>query len=65
MSKVVLYPGTFDPFHAGHKDVILRTETQIPDHTEFVVLIQDNRFKSDLMFSHDFRTKLVNIAFSS
>jgi pantetheine-phosphate adenylyltransferase len=52
-------PGTFDPIHRGHKDIILRA-AQLFD--EVIVSVYDRPLKS-LLFSPEERIKLVEQTF--
>ena len=52
-------PGTFDPIHKGHKDIILRA-THLFD--EVIVAVYDRPLKS-LLFSPEERIKLVEQTF--
>jgi pantetheine-phosphate adenylyltransferase len=52
-------PGTFDPIHRGHKDIILRA-THLFD--EVIVAVYDRPLKS-LLFSPEERIKLVQQTF--
>ena len=52
-------PGTFDPIHRGHKDIILRA-TQLFD--EIIVAVYDRPLKS-LLFSPEERIELVKQTF--
>lgn len=52
-------PGTFDPIHRGHKDIILRS-TQLFD--EIIVAVYDRPLKS-LLFSPAERIELVKQTF--
>ena len=57
----LIYPGSFDPFHAGHIDVIRRLyEDSDIDH--LIVLLQPNRFKSSTMFDMNFKFNLIETA---
>jgi pantetheine-phosphate adenylyltransferase len=53
-------PGTFDPIHRGHKDIILRA-THLFD--EVIVSVYDRPLKS-LLFSPEERIKLVEQTFA-
>jgi pantetheine-phosphate adenylyltransferase len=54
-------PGTFDPIHRGHKDIILRA-TNLFD--EVIVAVYDRPLKS-LLFSPEERIKLVEETFQN
>lgn len=57
----LIYPGSFDPFHEGHLDVIRRLyEDSDIDH--LIVLLQPNRFKSSTMFDMNFKFNLIETA---
>lgn len=60
--KYIVYPGSFDPFHSGHAEVVERVQAYLPDYDEFIVLVQDNQFKQALMFNREFRLNLVKSA---
>lgn len=50
----LIYPGSFDPFHRGHADVIRRMYDNI-DIDNLIVLLQPNVFKSMPMFNDTFK----------
>ena len=58
MSKIAIYPGTFDPVTNGHLDLIVRAQ-RIFD--EVIIAISDNPQKSPL-FDVDERHRLVREA---
>lgn len=55
--RVGLYPGTFDPIHNGHVDVIKRA-THVVDHLIIAVAINIGK---DPLFSLDERVELVEL----
>lgn len=58
MSKVAIYPGTFDPITNGHIDLVMRA-AQIFDRV--IIAVSDNPRKSPL-FNIDERLSMVNTA---
>lgn len=56
---VAVYPGTFDPIHNGHVDVIRRS-VQIFD--EVIVAIAYNPHKDSALFSTDERVEMIREA---
>lgn len=59
MDKFVIYPGTFDPFHPGHLKVITRVLNEVPGIVKCVVLLQNNKFKKNIMFTKEYRLNLI------
>lgn len=58
MSKIAVYPGSFDPITTGHLDIIERI-SHIFDHV--IVLVADSSEKK-YMFSADERAKFLRLA---
>lgn len=58
MSKIAVYPGSFDPITTGHLDIIERI-SHIFDHV--IVLVADSNEKK-YMFSADERAKFIHQA---
>lgn len=54
--KIGVYPGSFDPLHAGHLDLILRSR-QLFDET--VVAILRNTAKPDSLFTVEERAEIL------
>jgi pantetheine-phosphate adenylyltransferase len=54
-TKIAVYPGTFDPFHNGHLDIIQRC-SGIFD--ELIILISNNNEKKT-MFDLKFRQQMI------
>ena len=61
MSKVAIYPGTFDPITFGHIDVI-RKSLKLFNKVIVAVSISDNK---NYLFNVDERIKIVNKALFS
>lgn len=56
----IIYPGTFDPFHRGHRSVVESViDVFWKDINGLTILVQKNRFKDDSMFSPEFKVKLI------
>lgn len=55
----LIYPGSFDPFHRGHADIIRRLHDYFEEPINLIVLLQPNRFKKTSMFDIDFRFNLL------
>jgi len=60
MKKTLIYPGTFDPFTLGHKDLVARA-TQLFDRV--IIAVSNNRDKNTL-FSVDERIEMIKALFS-
>ena len=56
--KVMLFPGTFDPFTRGHRD-IARRASKLCD--ELVIAVMENSSKKPL-FTPDERVELINLS---
>lgn len=56
MSKIVVYPGSFDPISNGHLDIIIRS-SEIFD--EVIVAVVENPDKRNSLFSFEERVKLI------
>ena len=54
-----LYPGSFDPLHNGHLDIIARSSRAF-DHLSVAVL--DNSSKSNKLFTPDERVAIIEAA---
>lgn len=54
--KIGVYPGSFDPLHSGHLDLILRSR-QLFD--EVVVAVLRNTAKKDSMFTVEERVEML------
>jgi pantetheine-phosphate adenylyltransferase len=55
--KIGVYPGSFDPLHSGHFDLILRSR-QLFD--EVVVAVLNNTAKKESMFTVEQRVELLD-----
>ena len=55
----LIYPGSFDPFHRGHADIIRRLHEHFDEPINLIVLLQPNRFKKSSMFDMDFKFKFL------
>ena len=51
----LIYPGSFDPLHRGHIDVIRRVYDHFESDINLIVLLQRNRFKTASMFDMEFK----------
>ena len=56
-SRIAVYPGSFDPLHNGHLDIINRC---LPLFDELVVAVLRNTSKKDPLFSVDERVALID-----
>ena len=61
MEKVGIYPGSFDPIHKGHIDIINRAKKFVD---KLYVAVADSPHKSPL-FSLDERKEMINQEFSN
>ena len=61
MSKIGIYPGSFDPITYGHLDIIQRSLSVVD---ELVIAVSDNKSKNHLI-SIDDRLNLINQSISS
>lgn len=61
MKKVIIYPGSFDPIHAGHVNT-LKSACEFLHINNPIVLLQPNWFKNPGMFTVEYRLKLVKEA---
>ncbi|MCG8462189.1 MAG: pantetheine-phosphate adenylyltransferase, partial [Holophagales bacterium] len=55
--RVGVYPGTFDPLHNGHLDIIRRCR---PLFDELVVAVLRNTSKKDFLFTVEERVELIS-----
>lgn len=55
--RIAVYPGSFDPLHNGHLDIIQRCR---PLFDELVVAVLRNTAKKDPLFSVDERVALID-----
>ena len=53
---IVLYPGSFDPFHNGHKELV---ETAASLFDEVVVAAMRNPQKGEALFTLEERTAII------
>jgi pantetheine-phosphate adenylyltransferase len=56
MLRVAVYPGSFDPIHNGHVDVIRRSVTVFD---EVIVAVAYNPHKDSALFSADERVEMI------
>ena len=61
MSKIGIYPGSFDPITYGHLDIIQRSLSVVD---ELVIAVSNNKSKNHLI-SIDDRLNLINLSISS
>lgn len=61
MKKTALFPGSFDPFTIGHKDIILRA---IPLFDKIIIGIGYNSEKKNSFFSLEQRTQWIEDVFA-
>ena len=61
MSKIGIYPGSFDPITYGHLDIIQRSLSVVD---ELVIAVSNNKSK-DHLISIDDRLNLINQSISS
>ena len=59
--KILVYPGTFDPIHAGHIDSLRRAMRE-KEYDAVYIVLQTNRFKEGTMFTYEARLKFVQAA---
>lgn len=57
--KVMLFPGTFDPFTRGHKD-IARRASKLCD--KLVIAVMENSSKNPPLFTPEERVELINLS---
>ena len=55
MSKIVIYGGSFDPIHAGHKAIINELHKRFDN-----VYVVPSKYKPDMMFSDTARLLFIN-----
>jgi pantetheine-phosphate adenylyltransferase len=61
MKRVAIYPGTFDPIHSGHSDIINRAANL---WDELYIAVADSPHKNTL-FSLEERKKMIDHEFNS
>lgn len=57
--RIAVYPGSFDPIHEGHLDIIRRC---LPLFDELIVAVLRNTEKSNPFFDVDARVELIRLA---
>ncbi len=60
MSKIAVFPGSFDPFTVGHEAIVLRA---LPLFDKIIIAVGDNSEKKNL-FTIDSRLKMISKVFS-